>query len=233
MHTRFIPRLLVLSLMLTLVFANAIHFKAAASDRTQWTDSVNVEDALVQACSDFDVTGSYTADRTNQVVENYDGSTFYERRDVTFTGALGNATSGKSYAYNGQYTRISSPNLGKVAVSNLALRFEVDTPGEFSVSLKRVEFDLSDDPHAVVKAIVPNVLQMDLCQLFGGSTIGAGPIVPSSHPSADMSDGYLALPQWTDDDTEHPALVGSDANDGMTLWTELDPCDTTPSGKPC
>jgi hypothetical protein len=233
MHTRFIPRLLVLSLMLTLVFAQAIHFKAAASDQTRWTDSLNVEDALVQACYGFNVTGSYTADRATQVVENYDGSLFYERRDVTFTGALGNAASGKSYAYDGQFTRISSPGLEKPAVSNLSLRFEVDTPGEFSVSLKRVEFDLSDDPHAVVKAIVPNVLHMDLCQLFGDSTIGYGPITPSSHPSADMSDGFLALPQWTDDDTEQPALVGSDANDGMTPWTELDPCDTTPSGKPC
>jgi hypothetical protein len=232
MHTRFIPRLLVLSLLLAFVFSAAIQFRASASDHTRWTDTVSVEDALVQACSGFNVTGSYTADRATQVVENYDGSLFYERRNVTFTGALGNATSGKSYAYNGQYTRISSPGLEKPAVSNLSLRFEVDTPGEFSVSLKRVEFDLADDPHAVVKAIVPNVLQMDLCELFGGSKIGYGPIAPSSHPSADMSDGYLALPQWADDYVEHPAL-SAPATDDMTPWTELDPCDSSPPGRAC
>jgi hypothetical protein len=230
----------MLSLMLAFALSTAIQFRASASDHTRWNDTVSVEDAMVQACAGFTVTGSYTADRAIQVVENYDGSQFYERRDVTFTGALGNATSGKSYAYDGQYTRIASPALGKAVVSNLSLRFEVDTPGEFSVSLKHVEFDLADDPHAVVKAIVPNVLQMDLCQLFGGSTIGAVP----------------ALPQWAYVYIEHPASAGStikttqdfardvrskaleedaDANvsDDMTPWTELDPCDSSPPGKPC
>jgi hypothetical protein len=193
---------------------------------------VSVEDGLVQACAGFNVTGSYTADRAFEVVENFNGSPFYERQDVTFAGALGNATSGKSYAYDGAFTRIGNPELDKVKVSNLSLRFEVDTPGEFTVSLNRVDFDLSDNPQLIVKTILLNVLQMDVCQLFGGSTIGNGPIVPSSHPSADTIAETSALPQWANDYTEHPALPAP-ATDDMTPWTELDPCDTSPSGQPC
>jgi hypothetical protein len=269
MHTRFIPRLLVLSLMLAFVFSAAIQFRASASDHTRWNDTVSVEDALVQSCYGFNVTGSYTADRSFEVVENFNGSPFYERQDVTFAGALGNATTGKSYAYDGAFTRIGNPELDKVKVSNLSLRFEVDTPGEFTYTLDRVDFNLSDNPELIVKTIVLDALQMDLCQLFAGSTIGNGPIIPSYHPSADMSDGYLALPQWANDYTEHPASLGSSpiappqwANDytehpaslvpsessvlipppyygsveddsSSTSWTELDPCDTSPPGKPC
>jgi hypothetical protein len=232
MHTRFIPRFLVLSLMLAFVFSTAIQFRASASDHTRWTDTVSVEDALVQACSGFNVTGSYTADRATQVVENYDGSLFYERRNVTFTGALGNATSGKSYAYDGQFTRMSSPNLGKVYVANLALRFEAGTPDEFTVAYEHLDVDWGTDPHRVIRAILPTMLQMDLCELFGGSTIGYGPIAPSSHPSADMSDGYLALPQWAYVYIEHPA-PSAPATDDMTPWTELDPCDSSPPGRAC
>jgi hypothetical protein len=266
MHTRFIPRLLVLSLMLAFVFSTALQSRASASDHTRWNDTVSVEDALVQSCYGFNVTGSYTADRAFEVVENYDGSQFYERRNVTFAGALGNATSGKSYAYDGQFTRIASPGLGKVKISNLSLRFEVDTPGEFTYSLDQVDFNLSDNPQLIVKTIVQHALQMDVCQLFGGSTIGYGPIIPSSHPSADINAEDTALPQAVNVHTENSALEQSvapydersvsnpsivvpsessvlipptyygsieDSEDDMTPWTELDPCDTSPPGKPC
>jgi hypothetical protein len=228
MRTLALSRLLAAGFTFALIATGVLSVPAAAADYTRWTDTVEVEDALVQACYGFNVTGSYTADRSFHVVENFDGSRFYERQDVTFAGVLGNAVIGKAYAYDGQFTRISKPNLGKVSVSNLSLRFEVDTPGEFSISLKRVEFDLGDDPHAIIKAIVP-----DLCHLFGGSTIGYGPTVPPSHSSADMSEGRLALPQWTDDAIERPASAGSDVTDALTPWTKLDPCDTSPPGKPC
>jgi hypothetical protein len=202
MHTRFIPRLFVLSLLFAFVFGGAIHDRAAAADHTRWTNTVDVEDALVQACAGFKVTGSYTLDTAYLDVVDYYGYAVSQRRDVTFTGALGNAATGKSYAYDGHFTRIRSLYQSKVTITNLSLRFEVDTPGEFTVSLKRVDFDLGDDPHAVVKAIVPNVLQMDLCQLFSGSSA-----LPAPEPQLVPSfDDRMGKDQSVIDDTESSAL---------------------------
>jgi hypothetical protein len=259
MHTRFVPRLLVLGLMLTLVLT--VHFRTFAAEQTTWTDTESVENGLVQACTGFNVTGSYTADRAHQIVENYYDNQVFERQNVTFTGTLGNAAAGKFYAYDGGYTRTANMRQGsEVIISNLSLQFEVDTPNAFTVSVPYVDFDLADNPQAVIKPLVPNVLRMDVCQLFGGSTIGYGPIIPSSHPSADINAENTALPRAVNVHTENSALAGADiettqdfarsvrsksieenadlqqeagASDDMTPWTELDPCDSSPPGKPC
>jgi hypothetical protein len=213
MQTRFIPRLLTVSLLLAFVLAGAIHYRAAASDRTQWSDTVSVENEVVQACYYFNVTGSYTADRVHQIVENYYNNEVFERQDVSFTGTLGNAATGKYYAYEGGYTRTANLRRGSEVIhSNLSLKLEVDTPNAFAVSVPYVDFELDDNPSAVIKALVPNMLHMNLCQLFGGSTIGAGPNVPSALPelvpSFDERAGKnAALPQWVSDYTEHPSSV--------------------------
>jgi hypothetical protein len=194
---RFIPRLLAISLMLAFVATGLNRYSAGAAERIEWTDTVSIENALVQSCYGFNITGSYTANRAFQLVEDYTGRLAYERQDVTFAGALGNTTSGKSYAYDGAFTRVGNPVQNKVMVSNLSLRFEVGTPGEFTVSLDRVDFDLSDNPHMIVKTLLLDVLQMDLCQLF------ASPPAPDLVPSFD---DRMVKDQSVIDNTESSAL---------------------------
>jgi hypothetical protein len=202
MYLRFIPRLLVVSLMLAFAVTGLNRDSAGAAERIEWTDTVSKENALVQSCYYFNITGSYTADRAFQLIEGYSGRSVYERQDVTFAGSLGNATTGKSYAYNGSFTRVGNPLQNAYKFSALRLRFEVGTPGEFNVSLPRVDSDLGDDPQLIVKAILQDVLEMNLCQVFSGSSA-----LPASEPQLVPSfDDRMGKDQSVIDNTESSAL---------------------------
>jgi hypothetical protein len=231
MHSHAIPRLLLVGFMFALAAAGTLRFSADASERTTWSDTTSEEDVLVQPCYGFNITTSYTADRTYQVVENYYNNQIFERQHVSFTGALGNASTGKSYAYDGEYTRTADIHDGTTAISNLLLRFEVGTPGQFTVELTKVEFDLADNPPAVVKAIVPHVLQRDLCSVFGSP---AATYVGPTNISTNEPLQKLTPSQPSDIHTKNSAKdQAAAADDDMTNWAELDPCDSSPPGKPC
>jgi hypothetical protein len=176
MNTRNIPRLLLVGFMFALIAAGTVQNRAAARDTVDTVEPTNTfsyENVLVQTCGGFDITTSFTVNRAYDVVDYYYGHAVIERRQVSFTGAIGNAATGKSYAYDGHYTRTADFFQGTKTFTDFLLRFEVGTPGEFSLSLARADFDLVDNPPEVVQAIVPSVLNMDLCYLLGGSTAGA------------------------------------------------------------
>jgi hypothetical protein len=170
MLVHLVPRLLLVGCLFALMAAGAIQGSAAAKTTADPSNTISDENVMVQACNGFDITTSYTVIRTYHVVEYHTGHTVIERRHVSFAGSLGNAATGKVYAYDGQYTRLANFDQGESSFSDFQLWFEVGTPGMFSVSYPKVNFDLQDDPLSVVQAIVPNVLHMDLCYLFGGST---------------------------------------------------------------
>jgi hypothetical protein len=169
MHSHAILRFLLAGLTIALVAGAMI--RPAAAERINWTDTSSQEAQLVQGCDGFGITTSYTVKRVHNIVEEYTRENVFERQQVEFSGALGNSETGLSYAYDGHYTTVADYDKGSFAISNLQLRFEVGTPGQFTVELKKVDFKLIDSPPAVVQAIVPNVLQRDLCYLLGGSTV--------------------------------------------------------------
>jgi hypothetical protein len=163
---------------------------AAASPSMAWSDTESRTEVLVQACTGFDITSDYTADRAFQLTSDPTGDGISERRDVSFTGALGNAATGLFYAYDGHFTRTSSPNLGEPSITDLSLQLELGTPGELTVSLARVDLDMADSPPSVIHALMSNVLRMDLCSLLDGpSTVGATDIAaPNSRTGSESCD---------------------------------------------
>jgi len=242
MHSRSVPRLLLVGFMFAFIAAGGFHFKTAASQIAvqEWTNTQSQEDVLVQSCGSSDITTSYsvTRDYVRYNIPNVDP--VFERQQVSFTGSIGNATSGKSYEYDGHYSQAIDFKRGTAEISNLLLRFEVGTPGEFSRSLDRVDFDLGDSPEAVVKAIVPNALHMDLCYLLGGPALsevpspGLGTGVSTENSALPQSEAISQLPLPRVMQTENSAKdQPAAADDDMTNWAELDPCDTTPPGQPC
>src|SRR5215211_4112386 len=138
MHTRFIPRLLALGLMLGLVFSNAILFRASAAERIDWTESSSQENVLVQGCGLYDITSSYTVDIAHHLIADNEGDEVSEQLNVDFVGSLGNAASGKSYQYDGHFTRWSNYIQSQATITDLELRFEVGTPGQFTVAIDRI-----------------------------------------------------------------------------------------------
>jgi len=174
-RTRFVPRLFVIALSLTVVLTNSIASPAAAGG-IEWSETVSQEDAFVQACDRFDITSSYTVKTAHLLIADSSGNEVHEEIHVDFAGAIGIADTGEKYAYDGQFTRGSDYNHGKVAVTDLLLRFEVGTPGQFSVAIDRLERDLTTNPPAIVKMLVPNTLRMPgLCYMFGGSDVRGAP----------------------------------------------------------
>jgi hypothetical protein len=167
MHMQALRRLVIAGFILSLIATGILSAPAAAQHTTDWSETSSGENVLVQSCSGFSVISSYTADREDHVVKDYTGQSVYERRDVTFSGTLANTSTDKAYLYDGHFTRTANWDQGGVLISNLLVRFEVGTPGEFSFSLGNADFDMVDSPPAVVQSIVPHVLHMDLCYLFG------------------------------------------------------------------
>jgi hypothetical protein len=220
MHTRFIPRLLVVSLLLAFIFAGAHQFSADAKSGepeqwgegllylNDWSETNSQENVLVQTCNGFDITSSYTANIAHHLTTDHSGNKVTERTNFDFAGAIGSSVSGKSYAYDGEFMRWADYDRNRVTINDLVLRFEVGTPGEFTIAVNRIEMDQVSDPADVIKAFVPNALQMELCYLL-----------------ADASSESVT----------NPPRYYMDIEDGSssTSWTELDPCDTSPSGKPC
>jgi hypothetical protein len=260
MHTRFIPRLLMVSLMLTL--ALAIHFRASAAERIDWTETSTQENVLVQDCGGYDITSNYTADIAHHLIADNTGDEVSEQLNVDFVGSLGNAETGKSYQYDGHFTRWSNYIQGQVTITDLELRFEVGTPGRFSIALDRVEMDLLADPTDVVKKLVPHALQMELCYVLaspGGaeeSQVASYQERLHSAPESQVAsyeerlragweaqiasyEERMASSASVDVPSESsvlipPAFYGETEDiDNGTSWTELDPCDSSPPGQPC
>jgi hypothetical protein len=174
MHTHSVPRLLLVGLILALITTGVGIAPTAAKSpgvRT-WSSTQSRENVFVQACGGSAITTNYTTTRLYLQYGDSLTKPISEYQHVSFTGVVGNAATGKSYAYHGHYTRATDFDPHSFAIYDLLLRFEVGTPGMFSVSFDHIGFDLMDNPAAVVQKIVPNVLQMDLCYLFGGSATG-------------------------------------------------------------
>jgi hypothetical protein len=182
MKTHFFPRLLVASLLLAVALAGANHYSAGAkSGQTDiwgegllhlvdWTETATQEDTLVQTCDGFDITGSYTANIAHHLTTDNSGNEVLERMNIDFAGSLGNSLTGESYAYDGSFIRWSDYIRNEVTINDLELRFEVGTPGMFTVAVDRIEMDMAADPAEVVRKFVPNALQMELCYVLADST---------------------------------------------------------------
>jgi hypothetical protein len=207
MQTYAIPRFLLIGLLFTLIVTFAVRSSAGASGGVRdWSDTVSQEDVFVQACSDFNITSSYTSDRKHHDVADANGEMVYERLQVSFAGALQNAKNGQFVPIDGKFTRTSDYVHGNVWVSHFELRIGLLTPGDFTVTIARQEMDLLADPVAVLNSFVPRELATDLClRLEGG-----------------MSNATLLKTPF-----DHQAV------DDMTPWTILDPCDTVPPGQGC
>lgn len=245
MHSHSILRLLFAGLTFALM-AVVLLKPAGAAERTTWTDTSSPEAQLVQSCDGFGITTSYTVNRVHNLIEEYAHEVVIERQQVDFTGAMANSKTGLSYAYDGHYTTVADLDKGTNSISNLQLRFGAGTPGQFSVSLAKVDFKLVDSPPAVVQAIVPNVLQRDLCGLFAGSIVADYAPMPPTTANVHTENSTLPQPvilpanyPLEDDMISDPsqalqsAEVEPAAADTMTNWSELDPCDTSPPGQPC
>jgi hypothetical protein len=175
MHTRSMFRSLFISLTFVLIAFGLVTAPAArAAGTCTWSEESSREDVPVQACGGFAITSSYTTIRAYHIVADRSGATVFEREQVNFTGAIANATTGKSFGYDGHLTRSADYDQGKSLISDLLLRFRVDTPNMVTISFARVDFNLVDSPPAVIQAIVPTALQVDLCTLLGNSSTGEG-----------------------------------------------------------
>jgi hypothetical protein len=179
MLTHAILRILIAGLTMALITGVMIR-PAGAQNATTWTSQESQEGIFVQACDGFDLTTNYSVTRTFQMMKNYADGRTYERSTVTFAGAIGSrdvslfglfgsAQAGKSFAYDGHFTRTVDYDEGIDAITDLLLHFEVGTPGMFTVSIPEVGFKLAASPTSVIQTIVPNTLQMDLCGLFGSA----------------------------------------------------------------
>jgi hypothetical protein len=233
MHARFIPRLLIVGLMLTLAFANAIHFRALAADRFDWTDTNSQESVLVQKCNGFDITTSYSAEIAHHLIADNTGNEVTEQLNVSFAGSLGNAATGKSYQYDGKFTRWSNYIHNNVTITDLELRFEVGTPGQFSITADRIEMDLVPDPAEVIKTFVPNALQMELCYLLTDTlNWNVAPVGAPAGTEAELSvlpnlvpsfDDRMGKNPSSDIHTENSAApeLSTDSVPGNSDWCDL------------
>jgi hypothetical protein len=186
MYARSIPRLLLVGLMVVVIGGGVVSAPAAASPAMEWSDTVGEEDVLVQPCVGFDITSNYTANRMFHA--DYDNRQIVERQQVTFVGTLENATSGQINAYEGRFTRTGSPDLDQATMSDLALRLDLNTSGEVTVTLALVEFDSAVSPPAVIQTLISNVLRIDLCNLLGGPAISDNDVMPAQRFESESCD---------------------------------------------
>jgi hypothetical protein len=166
MHTHVIPRLLLVGFMFALIAAGSIHIKASAADTVDWSDTTSGENQFVHACTGFDITTSYTTNLKYHIVENYTGDKFFERLNVSFTGALANSKNGQSLPYDGRFTR-TTDHLGRTTISDLQLRIQLPSPGDWAVSLDRVNTNLDPNPVDVIQTVASRQLQSGLCVMLG------------------------------------------------------------------
>jgi hypothetical protein len=149
----------------------------------------------VESCAGSAITTSYSLTRETRRFSAPNDSYVFERQQVGFAGAIGNAATGKAYAYDGQFTRYLDNSKPVAMIVNLKLRFEVGTPGMFEYKLDKVDFSVSDNPAAIVQAIVPYVLHTDLCSLLGATGIGMTPNnIDTNEPLQNLKPSYAPLP---------------------------------------
>jgi hypothetical protein len=180
MNMHIVPRLLAaltVMLVITSVFAGPA-LRASAADNRAWARTESHENVLVQACDGYDLTTSYTLNRNYHRFSDYAYGLNLEQESVSFSGAIGNAGNGQSYAYDGQLTRRSGDEPNQVTITDLELRFEVGTAAQFTIASDRLDLDLKADPVAVIKTFVPYALRMDLCYLLNTSDVGPLPVEP-------------------------------------------------------
>jgi hypothetical protein len=173
MHTNPLSRFFLVGVTLSLAATAFVSAPAAANDTIDWSDISAQENVLVQSCFDFDITSSYTTNRTFHVVKDYTGATVYERRDVSFTGTIANALSGQSLAYEGKFERTADYDQGIVRITDLELRLGLPNPGAMTVTVARQDHDLIDNPPAVLLEFAPSGLRVGLCGLLDGDPDGS------------------------------------------------------------
>jgi hypothetical protein len=166
MHTHAIFRPLLVAFALALLITGFGLAPAAAKGTTEWSDTMSREDILIQACAGVVITSSYTTIRKYHVVEDYAGHTVFERREVTFTGAVINAKSGSGFGFDGGFTRVADYEQGAIAISDLSLNLHLPDQGDVSVAVDRQEGDLIDNPAAVLLEYAPVALRDGLCDLL-------------------------------------------------------------------
>jgi hypothetical protein len=187
-------RLFVPVLAFILVVSGVLAGPASASaqlEERSWSESESQENVLVQACDGFDLTSSYTVNRDHHRFIDVSDDLNVEWMGVDFSGAIANAKTDKSYAYDGKFTRWADYQNDTVAITNLNLRFEVGTSGEFTVAADRIEMNLVADPAEVVEKFVPNALQMELCYLLDDASAGQA---PQSDTAPDYSESSALNP---------------------------------------
>jgi hypothetical protein len=185
MSAHSIPRFLLVGLMVAII-GGAIAAPAAASPAMEWSDSVGEEGVLVQPCAGFDITSNYAADRMFDV--DYGNSQIVARQRVSFAGTLENTTSGQSAAYEGHFTRTGSPTVARATISDLTLRLDLNTTGDITVTLSRVDIASPSSPPEVIRALFSNVLRMDLCGLLGGPAIVDNVLMPNQGSGPESCD---------------------------------------------
>src|SRR3954453_14599573 len=133
MHSHALPRLLLISFLFAFVFAGASHHWARAEQIVvqDWTTTQSQEDVPVQTCGGSPITTSYTTTSDYRRFNDPNGALLFQGQDVRFAGAIGNAVTGKSYAYDGHFSRNTDYEMHSSTIANLKLRFEVGTPGMF------------------------------------------------------------------------------------------------------
>jgi hypothetical protein len=188
MHSHTIPRLLLTGFLFAFIAASVIPLSTAAKSDTEWSFTESRENVFVESCGNSRITTSFTITRTHRTVFDY-------RENVRFAGAIGNDTTGTSYAYDGYYTRAAVDDESSFAITDLQLRFEVGTPGMFTVSFAQVGFRLADSPLSVIKTIVPSVVQTDLCSLLGGPVVSTtSNNIDTNEPLQNLAPSYAPLP---------------------------------------
>lgn len=167
MHSYTLPRLLLVGFMFALIAVGGIHHKTAAKDSTSWTEAASGEDEFVQACRGFNITSSYTSKLAYHVIENHSGDYVVEQLDASFTGALTNAENGQSLPYDGKFTRTTDYHIGRVTVSNLELRIQLPTPGDWTAKIDRQDMDLLANPVNVIQTVAKSDLASGFCVMLG------------------------------------------------------------------
>jgi hypothetical protein len=189
MHLNTLSHLLLVTLTVAFMAGGLGTTPVDAKGNRDWTDMVSRENVFVQACSGFNITSSYTTVRKYHVVEDYTGQTVFERRDVSFDGAVVNAVTGGGFGFDGGFVRTSDYDQNTTSISNLILRFDPPGQGEVTVSVARQEGDLVDNLPAVLRAFAPFVNRNSLCDLLSDPASAAEPF--TSQPT--LLDPCLSL----------------------------------------
>jgi hypothetical protein len=229
MHAHLLPRLLLVAFTTAFIGSGLLRSSASA-DTSTWSDTLSGESAFVQACSGFDLTTSFTTNRTIKLISNSAGDQVVERAYVGFVGTLANDKTGQSLPYDGRFTRISDYQRNSVTVRDFELRIQLPTPEDLMITFQHRALDLTADPPAVLHAVAQSELESAICMVLGSAGVPQRPEPIKVH----TENSALPQPEPVNVHTENSALPQADDEaDSMTPWAELDPCDTSPPGQSC